>query len=166
MDQRDEGKVITLTWCFSAFSIFAHCGENHPTLKHSVCKNPKAKANLWLGMCVIFCIIWTKHCIHIAQCRQTTLITLPRPYTPSVPNHKRIKRVGEQGPLAWCKNTSFKKTLVYSKTSLVFLYMLLLLSFGFYKLEWKTACVKKQGFKTVGCVSSLGSWPVDGNRLS
>lgn len=54
MDQRDEGKVITLTWRFSAISILAHCGENHPTLKRSLCKNLEAKADVWQGTGLIF----------------------------------------------------------------------------------------------------------------
>lgn len=153
MDQRDEGKVITLTWRFSAISILAHCGGNRPTLKHSVGMNLKAKENVWLSF---FHTIGKldqalySHCTVLRNDIKTSYAdhALSIQSYPAqtahfvVPNHKRTKRVGEQRPLVGYNNTSFKETLADTRRRLVFLYMLLLLSFGFYKLEWKTACVK------------------------
>lgn len=158
MDQRDEWKVITLTWRFSAISILAHCRGNHPTLKHSLSVHESwSKANVWWGMCVIFRTMARLEEVLYSHC---TVLT--KDIKTSDPDHVlSLQSYPAQTACFPCQTTRGwggwgnsdhwpaaiipalrRLKFTPERLGFFFLYMLLLLSFGFYKLEWKTACVK------------------------
>lgn len=98
------------------------------------------------------------------------VLPLSWPHSSLAKPHERIKRVGERRPLAYSKKTASrqlytkkgekrKKKHWFSWTCNCYC-LLAFIRCSEKLLEWK------QGIKTVGCVSSVGSWPVDGNRLS
>lgn len=131
-------KVTRISDCtsFSAISISAHCEGNHPPLRQS--------AEPWRHMCDGERVALSSALIHGAKPRQRTLkhaLSL-QPYPVQTASFLCQTTRGQKGwgtaTVGLCNNTSFKDTLVYTS----FFHMLLLLSFCFCELEWKSAGVK------------------------
>lgn len=156
MDWRDEWKVITLTWHFSTISILAHVRGNHPTLKHLLCARILKHRQTYDGLDKASC----SHCVVLTNDIKHLFLTMFYLSSPTLHRLQCFPCQTTRGQGGWGNNGHWPAAIIPALRRLkftperLFLYMLLLLSLGFYKLELEKLLVWKQGIKTVGCVSS------------